>query len=77
MQIALVLVFTSTFFRNWANNHFGTQGSTGEFLWLFTAYTDGNSVNPYMTMVFWSVAGMAAFRAFGSTMYILLRLCGQ
>jgi len=61
-NIALVLVFTSNFFLDWANDNFGTRGST---------------VNPYMTFIFWAVAGMAAFRAFGSTMYMILRLVGQ
>jgi len=61
-NIALVLVFTSSFFLKWANDALGTRGS---------------KVNPYMTFIFWAVAGMAAFRAVGTTLYMVLRLIGQ
>lgn len=32
------------------------------------------SYNPYLTFIFWSVAGLSAVRFLGSTSYILLRL---
>lgn len=30
--------------------------------------------NPYLTFIFWSVAGLSAVRFFGSTMYLILRI---
>ncbi|RGB34421.1 glycosyltransferase family 2 protein [Rhizophagus diaphanus] len=33
-----------------------------------------SSYNPYLTFVFWSVAALSAFRAFGSVLYLIARL---
>jgi len=59
-NMLIVLFFTSRFFLNWV------RGVTGE---------RGNAnVNPYMRFIFYSVAGLALFRAFGTTFYMILRL---
>jgi chitin synthase len=35
---------------------------------------NNGAYNPYLTFVFWSVAGLSAFRAFGTVWYLILRL---
>jgi len=55
---ALVIVFTSDF-MSWLS--FRKVGANDDF-------------NPYLTFVFWTVAGMSAFRFMGSLSYLLLRL---
>ncbi|PVF97979.1 hypothetical protein CPB86DRAFT_759334 [Serendipita vermifera] len=34
------------------------------------------SFNPYLTFLFYALAGLSAVRFFGSTLYLILRLCG-
>ncbi|GAA5916120.1 uncharacterized protein JCM6883_001738 [Sporobolomyces salmoneus] len=62
INMALVTFFTS---KIWTN--FLAARST----------TDGPPVNYYQVALFWAVAGLAAFRFFGSTMYLILRLFGH
>ncbi|GAA5886991.1 hypothetical protein JCM16303_003082 [Sporobolomyces ruberrimus] len=61
-NMALVVFFTS---KIWTN--FLAARST----------TDGPPINYYQVALFWAVAGLAAFRFFGSTMYLVLRLFGH
>ncbi|GAA5900584.1 hypothetical protein JCM6882_000915 [Rhodosporidiobolus microsporus] len=37
----------------------------------------GENINLYQVAIFWAVAGLSAFRFFGSTMYLILRLFGH
>ncbi|GAA5956701.1 hypothetical protein JCM3765_005709 [Sporobolomyces pararoseus] len=61
-NMALVVFFTS---KIWTN--FLAARST----------SDGPPINYYQVALFWAVAGLAAFRFFGSTMYLILRLFGH
>jgi chitin synthase len=36
-----------------------------------------SSFNPYLSFLFYALAGLSAIRFFGSTLYLVLRLCGQ
>jgi len=60
-NVFFVLFFTSTFFNKLVQKETGTTVTT----------------SPYMTFVFFSVAGLSAFRCFGSIFYLLLRLVGH
>ncbi|GAA6029629.1 hypothetical protein JCM8097_000971 [Rhodosporidiobolus ruineniae] len=46
-------------------------------LWTNFAAAHFNGVNAYQVVIFWSVAGLAAFRFFGSTLYLVLRMFGH
>ncbi|KAM5535820.1 hypothetical protein V8D89_010438 [Ganoderma adspersum] len=61
-NILMILVFTSTAFTNWVKSH--------------VAATQDATFNPYLTFLFWALAGLSAIRFFGSFMYLLLRLVG-
>jgi len=55
----LIIVMSSEAFLNWITaNNPNKQ----------------KSYNPYLTFIFWSVAGLSAIRFLGSTAYLLLRL---
>jgi chitin synthase len=54
----LVAVFTSSLFKEWYNKSIAA----------------GNAFNPYLSVIFWSVAGLSAFRFAGSVAYLILRL---
>ena len=59
---AMILIFTSTAFTNWVNTH--------------VEITSGTTFNPYLSFLFFAMAGMSAVRFIGSTLYLLLRLVG-
>ncbi|TFK87587.1 glycosyltransferase family 2 protein [Polyporus arcularius HHB13444] len=61
-NIIMILVFTSTAFTKWVNDH-------------VTSTKDAN-FNPYLTFLFYCLAGLSAIRFLGSTIYLLLRLIG-
>ncbi|KAJ8518768.1 hypothetical protein ONZ45_g4189 [Pleurotus djamor] len=61
-NIAMIVVFTSTAFTDWVAENF--SGATG-----------GN-FNPYLTFLFWALAGLSAVRFTGSLLYLLFRLVG-
>ncbi|KAL4252465.1 Chitin synthase [Abortiporus biennis] len=61
-NMIMILVFTSQAFNDWVNDHIEK--------------TDDDSFNPYLTFLFWAMAGLSAVRFFGSTVYLLLRLVG-
>ncbi|RKP26570.1 putative chitin synthase division I [Syncephalis pseudoplumigaleata] len=54
----LVVIFTSNFIIPWINRQTGQD----------------RTFNPYLTFIFWSVAGLSAFRFVGSVAYLILRL---
>ncbi|GAA6023527.1 hypothetical protein JCM11491_005529 [Sporobolomyces phaffii] len=62
-NMALVVFFTS---KIWTN-----------FLAARATSYGGPPINYYQVALFWAVAGLAAFRFFGSTMYLILRLFGH
>jgi len=62
-NMAMILVFTSSAFVKWVADHGGVTG--------------GTAFNPYLSFLFVALAFLSAFRFFGSTMYLLLRLLGQ
>ncbi|EIN14423.1 glycosyltransferase family 2 protein [Punctularia strigosozonata HHB-11173 SS5] len=62
-EVAMILVFTSTAFTDWVQEHVDKS--------------DNSAFNPYLTFLFYSLAGLAAFRFIGSTLYLVLRLIGQ
>lgn len=39
-------------------------------------YGNGSAFNPYLTFLFYALAGLSAIRFTGSTLYLILRLCG-
>jgi len=49
------------FTSTWWTNYIHTKSTN-------TAY------NPYLTFIFWSVAGLSAFRMFGCVWYLVLRM---
>ncbi|KAJ8483166.1 hypothetical protein ONZ51_g4901 [Trametes cubensis] len=61
-NILMILVFTSTAFTNWVKEHVNTS--------------DDTNFNPYLTFLFYCLAGLSAIRFVGSTLYLLLRLVG-
>ncbi|GAA6062795.1 hypothetical protein JCM10212_002164 [Sporobolomyces blumeae] len=60
-NMALVVTFTSTAWTNFLAAHSSSDPP----------------VNFYQVALFWAVAGLAAFRFFGSTTYLVLRLFGH
>ncbi|KDQ63192.1 glycosyltransferase family 2 protein [Jaapia argillacea MUCL 33604] len=61
-NMVMILVFTSTAFTTWVNTHVETTADA--------------TFNPYLTFLFFALAGLSAIRFFGSAMYLLLRLVG-
>jgi len=61
INMAMVVIFTSTFWLNFFDSSTGTTVRT----------------NPYLAFIFYSVAALSAFRFFGSFMYLLLRCIGH
>ncbi|KAH9849261.1 chitin synthase 2 [Lenzites betulinus] len=61
-NILMILVFTSTAFTNWVKSHVNS--------------TSDATFNPYLTFLFYCLAGLSAIRFVGSTLYLLLRLVG-
>ncbi|KZT30962.1 glycosyltransferase family 2 protein [Neolentinus lepideus HHB14362 ss-1] len=62
-NMLMILVFTSEAFLTWVNQH--------------VEKTADSSFNPYLTFLFFALAGLSAIRFFGSAMYLLLRLVGH
>jgi chitin synthase len=59
-NVLIILVFTSLAFQNWAHK-----------------YEEANSTfNPYLSFLFYALASLSAIRFLGSTLYLILRLCG-
>ncbi|RKP09671.1 glycosyltransferase family 2 protein [Thamnocephalis sphaerospora] len=54
----LIVIFTSGAFKSWYNRRVEA----------------GNQFNPYLSFIFWSVAGLSAFRFVGSVLYLILRM---
>ncbi|KAI0756286.1 chitin synthase [Daedaleopsis nitida] len=61
-NIVMILVFTSTAFNKWVQDHVSSTNDT--------------TFNPYLTFLFYALAGLSAIRFAGSTIYLLLRLVG-
>jgi chitin synthase len=62
-NMAMIIAFTSTAFLNWVSEH--VQVATK------------SNFNPYLTFLFWSLAGLSAIRFTGSFLYLVFRLFGQ
>ncbi|KAF8578758.1 glycosyltransferase family 2 protein [Ramaria rubella] len=62
-NMLMIVFFTSTAFTNWVAKHVAPDATT--------------SFNPYLTLLFFSLAGLSAIRFVGSSLYLLLRLFGQ
>jgi len=61
-NMLMILIFTSTEFNAWLAEHFANAGN-GTF-------------NPYLTFLFYALAGLSAIRFLGSFLYIVFRLVG-
>ncbi|TFL06153.1 glycosyltransferase family 2 protein [Pterulicium gracile] len=59
----MIVLFTSVAFTEWASKNI--QNSSG------------TTFNPYLTVLFYALAGLSAIRFVGSLMYLLLRLVGH
>lgn len=62
-NMAMIIVFTSTAFTTWVAEH--------------VQEADNSTFNPYLTFLFWSLAGLSAIRFTGSFLYLVFRLFGQ
>ncbi|OJA08104.1 chitin synthase 2 [Rhizopogon vesiculosus] len=62
-NMLMILVFTSQAFLNWVDTHFVTS--------------QGSSFNPYLTFLFFALAGLSAVRFVGSILYLIFRLFGH
>ncbi|KAH9949390.1 chitin synthase [Amylocystis lapponica] len=62
-NMVMILVFTSNLFTNWVEQHFTSE--------------TGSTFNPYLSFLFYCLAGISAVRFLGSTLYLLFRLFGQ
>jgi len=61
-NMLMIVVFTSTAFTNWIAEHIQTS--------------QNNAFNPYLTVLFWALAGLSAVRFTGSFLYLIFRLFG-
>ncbi|KDQ14463.1 glycosyltransferase family 2 protein [Botryobasidium botryosum FD-172 SS1] len=61
-NMAMIVLFTSSLFTDFVAAHFSTQG--GAF-------------NPYLSALFYALAGLSAIRFTGSVLYLLMRLFGH
>ncbi|KAH8835645.1 chitin synthase [Flagelloscypha sp. PMI_526] len=61
-NMIMILVFTSNAFLDWVRTH--------------VEDTKDSQFNPYLTFLFWAMAGLSAVRFFGSTLFLVLRLFG-
>ncbi|THH33138.1 hypothetical protein EUX98_g1034 [Antrodiella citrinella] len=61
-NMIMILVFTSTAFNNWIQQHVEVSSDT--------------TFNPYLTFLFWAMAGLSACRFLGSFLYLVFRLFG-
>jgi len=62
-NMIMIVVFTSTAFSNWVARH--------------VAPTNGAVFNPYLALLFYSLAVLSAIRFTGSTLYLIFRLFGH
>jgi chitin synthase len=61
-NMLMIVAFTSTAFLNWVNQHLET--------------TQTSNFNPYLTFLFYALAGLSAVRFVGSVLYLIFRLFG-
>lgn len=61
-NVTMIIVFTSDLFLKWAEEHFDNAG--GVF-------------NPYLSFLFYALAGLSAVRFAGSVLYMVFRLFGH
>jgi chitin synthase len=61
-NMALIVIFTSNAFLDWVKNHVEIDTDT--------------SFNPYLSFLFFAMAGLSAVRFVGSLLYLILRLVG-
>ncbi|TCD62499.1 Chitin synthase, class 2 [Steccherinum ochraceum] len=61
-NMVMILVFTSTAFNDWIKKHVEEVSDT--------------SFNPYLSLLFWAMAGLSACRFVGSFLYLVFRLFG-
>lgn len=61
-NMVMIVVFTSSIFTNWVENHLSS--------------TEGASFNPYLSFLFICLAGLSAIRFTCSTIYLIFRLFG-
>lgn len=61
-NMAMILTFTSTGFLNWVNTHI--------------ASSKDSAFNPYLTFLFYALAGLSLVRFLGSMFYLIFRLFG-
>ncbi|KIY46301.1 chitin synthase [Fistulina hepatica ATCC 64428] len=62
-NMVMIVVFTSSAFLKWVQK--------------YASATDDGTFNPYLTFLFWSMAGISAVRFTGSALYLLFRLFGH
>lgn len=62
-NMLMIVVFTSTAFNNWVSEH--------------VAATKNATFNPYLALLFFSLAGLSAIRFVGSSLYLIFRLFGH
>ncbi|KAL1713663.1 glycosyltransferase family 2 protein [Schizophyllum commune] len=62
-NMVMIVVFTSNAFLEWVDRH--------------VVDTEDSTFNPYLSFLFWALAGLSAIRFTFSVLYLLLRLFGQ
>jgi chitin synthase len=62
-NMIMITAFTSSAFLGWVNTNVGG--------------TRGSKFNPYLTFLFYALAGLSAVRFFGSVTYLVFRLFGH
>ncbi|WWC71435.1 uncharacterized protein I206_105391 [Kwoniella pini CBS 10737] len=61
-NMLIILLFTSSAFTTWVNNHFTSATET--------------TFNPYLTVIFYAVLGLSTLRFVGCVLYLIFRLFG-
>jgi len=61
-NILMIVVFTSTAFTDWVRDHVESSNNT--------------TFNPYLSFLFFALAGLSAIRFVGSLLYLIFRLFG-
>ncbi|KZS97339.1 glycosyltransferase family 2 protein [Sistotremastrum niveocremeum HHB9708] len=62
-NMLMIVVFTSTAFTTWVADHVQEHNDA--------------TFNPYLTFLFWALAGLSLIRFIGSTLYLIFRLFGH
>ncbi|KAH9929752.1 uncharacterized protein B0H18DRAFT_1117301 [Fomitopsis serialis] len=62
-NMVMILVFTSSAFSDWVDEHVSQGG-------------DDSTFNPYLTFLFYALAGLSAIRFVCSAIYLIMRLFG-